>query len=288
MQAIDSQEECAVCLEGLHNHNPQITICKHVFGLECKIRRVIVYDDGIYTDSNLGIEKVIEMQQKCPLCRCELTSVASSLVEPMTIEDTEQTRPPVDLQKSGSKIEALLKILKATREKDTTNKTVVFSQWTSFLDIIEPHLRAAGIAFTRIDGSMNVQRRDLALHALESDPECTVMLASLAVASVGLNLVAANQVILTDSWWAPAIEDQAVDRVHRLGQKRETTVFRLVMEGSIEERVLGIQEKKRGLVATAFQERGEGRGRRAKEAKLADLQMLLGGVTAGAAVEGQR
>lgn len=184
----------------------------------------------------------------------------------------------MDLQKSGSKIEALLKILKATRDKDATNKTVIFSQWTSFLDVIEPHLRAAGIPFTRIDGSMNVPRRDAALRALESDPSCTVMLASLAVASVGLNLVAANQVVLTDSWWAPAIEDQAVDRVHRLGQRRETTVFRLVMEGSIEERVLGIQEKKRGLVATAFQERGEGRGRKAKEAKLADLQMLLGGV----------
>lgn len=243
--------------------------------------------DSMYTDRFQGIEKVIEMQNKCPLCRCELTSVASSLVEPMTTEDTEQTRrPPIDLQKSGSKIEALLKILKATRDKDVTNKTVVFSQWTSFLNIIEPHLRAAGITFTRIDGSMNVQRRDGALRALELDPECTVMLASLAVASVGLNLVAANQVVLTDSWWAPAIEDQAVDRVHRLGQRRETTVFRLVMEGSIEERVLGIQEKKRGLVATAFQERGEGRGRRAKEAKLADLQMLLGGAAAGVAVEG--
>lgn len=122
---------------------------------------------------------------------------------------------------------------------------------------------------------MNVRRRDEALNALENNPECTIMLASLAVASVGLNLVAANQVILTDSWWAPAIEDQAVDRVHRLGQKRETTVWRLIMEGSIEERVLLVQEKKRQLVSTAFQEKGMARGRRAKEARLADLQTLL-------------
>lgn len=234
---------------------------------------MIVYDEYLH---QIGIEKVIEIQHKCPMCRCELQDVHSSLVEPMLIEEEEpKSHTTIDLQTSSSKIEALLKILKATRAKDATNKTVIFSQWTSYLNIIEPHLLAAGFKFTRIDGTMNVRRRDEALQALESDPECTIMLASLAVASVGLNLVAANQVILTDSWWAPAIEDQAVDRVHRLGQRRETTVFRLVMEGSIEERVLLIQEKKRGLVATAFQEKGESRGRRAKETRMVDLQMLL-------------
>lgn len=211
------------------------------------------------------------------MCRCELADIPSSLVEPLLIEDDETipAHNTLDLQTTSSKIEALLQILTATRTKDPTLKTVVFSQWTSYLNIIEPHLRAAGFTFTRIDGTMNVRRRDDALSALETDSACTIMLASLSVASVGLNLVAASQVVLTDSWWAPAIEDQAVDRVHRLGQKRETTVFRLVMEGSIEERVLLVQEKKRGLVATAFQEKGEGRGGRAREARLVDLQMLL-------------
>jgi SWI/SNF-related matrix-associated actin-dependent regulator of chromatin subfamily A3 len=122
---------------------------------------------------------------------------------------------------------------------------------------------------------MSAQQRDLALSALDSDPSTTVMLASLAVASVGLNLVAANQVVLADSWWAPAIEDQAVDRVHRLGQKRETKVFRLVVEGSIEERVLGIQEEKRRLMHLAFLEKEDGKKRR--RGGLADLERLLGG-----------
>jgi SWI/SNF-related matrix-associated actin-dependent regulator of chromatin subfamily A3 len=93
---------------------------------------------------------------------------------------------------------------------------------------------------------------------------------------VGLNLVAANQVVMADSWWAPAIEDQAVDRVHRLGQKRETKVFRLVVEGSVEERVLGIQEEKRKLMSLAFAEK-EGGGRKKKAgAGVQDLMRLLG------------
>lgn len=83
------------------------------------------------------------------------------------------------------------------------------------------------------------------------------MLASLAVCSVSLNLVAADTVILADSWWAPAIEDQAVHRVHRLGQTRETRVWRLVMEDSIEERVLDIQKEKCKLVGKAFHEKGK-------------------------------
>jgi SWI/SNF-related matrix-associated actin-dependent regulator of chromatin subfamily A3 len=102
------------------------------------------------------------------------------------------------------------------------------------------------------------------------------MLASLSVCSVGLNLVAANQVIMADSWWAPAIEDQAVDRVHRLGQKRETTVFRLVVEGSVEERVLGIQSDKRKLMAMAFAEKEGGKKKNVRSGGLGDLSRLLG------------
>jgi len=108
----------------------------------------------------------------------------------------------------------------------------------------------------------------------EKDPECTIMLASLAVCSVGLNLVAANQVILSDSWWAPAIEDQAVDRIHRLGQTRPTTVWRLVVEGSIEERVLEIQTEKRKLMMTAFQEKTSKRANQ-KAARRNDIERLL-------------
>lgn len=80
--------------------------------------------------------------------------------------------------------------------------------------------------------------------------------------------------LLTSAGWAPAIEDQAVDRVHRLGQTRPTTVWRLVMEGSVEERVLDIQAEKRQLVGKAFQEKGK--GKKTKETRMADIAKLLG------------
>lgn len=249
--SIDSREECSVCLEDLRK--PVITACSHVFCSEC-------------------IKRVIETQHRCPLCRAEPLEF-ESLVEPAT-ELGESAEADIDIDTTSSKVEALLSILKASHQKPGT-KIVIFSQWTSFLNIIQRQLTVHGYKFARIDGKMPAQARDAAMSALESDPQCTIMLASLAVCSVGLNLVAANQVILADSWWAPAIEDQAVDRVHRLGQKRPTTVWRLVMEGSIEESVLEIQAQKRKLMLTAFQEQGGKRAAGGKMARLADIERLL-------------
>ncbi|KAK1598293.1 SNF2 family domain-containing protein [Colletotrichum navitas] len=246
---IETQEDCAVCLDTLNN--PVITHCKHVFCRGC-------------------ISKVIEAQHKCPMCRNQLGEDA--LLEPAP-EGDEENDENFDGDAKSSKTEALLKILQATT-KDPKSKVIIFSQWTSFLTIIQNQLVEAGYKFTRIDGSMTASKRDAAIHALDHDPDTRVMLASLAVCSVGLNLVAADTVILADSWWAPAIEDQAVDRVHRLGQKRPTTVWRLVMEGTVEERVLDIQHEKRTLVGKAFQEKSK--GKKTQETRMADISKLLG------------
>ncbi|OQD92008.1 hypothetical protein PENSOL_c046G09610 [Penicillium solitum] len=248
---IESQEMCAICLDNLEQ--PVITACAHSYCRGC-------------------IEQVIERQHKCPLCRADINET-STLVSPAVElgEDTDTVE--ADPDSPSSKIETLVKILTAQGQAPGT-KTVVFSQWTSFLDLIEPQLEKRGIKFARVDGKMQSVKRDNSINSFSNDPECTVLLASLSVCSVGLNLVAANQVILCDSWWAPAIEDQAVDRVYRLGQKRETTVWRLVMEDSIEERVLAIQERKRSLMLAAFREtakkKAEDRGTR-----VADLEALL-------------
>ncbi|KAJ5198849.1 Zinc finger RING-type [Penicillium cf. griseofulvum] len=248
---IESQELCAICLDNLEQ--PVITACAHSYCRGC-------------------IEQVIERQHKCPLCRADINET-NTLVSPAVElgEDTDTVE--ADPDSPSSKIETLVKILTAQGQTPGT-KTVVFSQWTSFLNLIEPHLKQCGIKFARVDGKMQSVKRDISINSFSNDPECTVLLASLSVCSVGLNLVAANQVILCDSWWAPAIEDQAVDRVYRLGQKRETTVWRLVMEDSIEERVLAIQERKRSLMLAAFREtakkKAEDRGTR-----VADLEALL-------------
>lgn len=247
---IESQETCPVCLDILSK--PVITACGHTFDHSC-------------------IEEVIQRQHKCPMCRADIED-CSALVSPAAELGEDASAIDVDPEATSSKIEALIKILTAQGQAEGT-KTVVFSQWTSFLDFIEPQLQKHGIKFARIDGKMSSTKRDVAMNMLSNDPECTVLLASLNVCSVGLNLVAANQVILADSWWAPAIEDQAVDRVYRLGQTRPTTVWRLVMEDSVEQNVLNIQKRKRELMSTAFREKGgkkEDRG-----TTLADLETLL-------------
>lgn len=174
---------------------------------------------------------------------------------------------------TSSKIDALLSILKASDKKHPGEKTVIFSQWTSFLNIVQNRIQSEGYTFTRLDGSMRATERDKALGKFESDTDCTILLASLAVCSVGLNLTCANTVVLMDTWWAPAIEDQAVDRVYRLGQKKDCRVWRLVMEGTIEEKVLSIQDDKRKLMALAFAERME---KEKKRKGLADIERLLG------------
>ncbi|TVY72238.1 Helicase-like transcription factor CHR28 [Fusarium oxysporum f. sp. cubense] len=203
------------------------------------------------------------------MCRNKLDE--NSLLEPAPEDAGDDTRD-FDADSQSSKTEAMLQILKATMNKEGS-KVVVFSQWTAFLNIVEAQLKKENIDYTRIDGSMKADKRDKAIEVLDSDPKTRVMLASLSVCSVGLNLVAADTVILSDSWWAPAIEDQAIDRVHRLGQTRETTIFRLVMEGSVEERVLDVQGEKRELVTKAFREKGN---KKRENSRAADISKLLG------------
>lgn len=178
---IESHEDCAVCLDPLHN--PVITACGHTYGREC-------------------IERVIDIQHRCPLCRTELE--LDKLVGP-AIDLGEGAPDGVDIDTSSSKIEALLKIAQASRQKEG-NKVVIFSQWTSFLNIVQRQLDERGWKYARIDGTMGALARDKAMTMLGEDAECQILLASLAVCSVGLNLVAANHVILSDSWWAPSIE----------------------------------------------------------------------------------
>lgn len=250
---IESQEDCAICLETLHE--PVITTCAHAFGRQC-------------------ISKVIETQHKCPMCRAELKSEEACLVEPANECGDEEADEEMDLNASSSKLNALMEILTATKNGQKGDKTIVFSQWTKFLDMVESRLDREGFKYCRLDGTMRADTRDAALTKLEQDPKCTIMLASLGVCAVGLNLTAANQIVLSDTWWAPAIEDQAVDRVHRLGQTKETRVFRLVMDKSIEERTLQIQSEKRKLMMLAFSERTSKRGD-PKAGRLADIQQLL-------------
>ncbi|KAI8894478.1 SNF2 family N-terminal domain-containing protein [Globomyces pollinis-pini] len=150
----------------------------------------------------------------------------------------------------STKIDRMLEIIREN-QKDG-QKTIVFSQWTSMLDVVQVALKDERMNFVRYDGKMNIQQRDDCLSKFRKDSKCDVLLASLMCTSVGLNLTVASRIILLDLWWNPSIEDQAIGRVYRMGQKNEVIVTRLVIEDTIEQTILEIQETKRNLVQTTL------------------------------------
>ncbi|EPX55098.1 hypothetical protein D187_009604 [Cystobacter fuscus DSM 2262] len=151
---------------------------------------------------------------------------------------------------TSSKVQTLVEAL-GTAVLDG-HKALVFSQWTSLLDLIEPHLKMAGIAFDRLDGS--TANRGEVTERFQGQDGAPVLLMSLKAGGTGLNLTAADHVFLMDPWWNPAAEAQAADRAHRIGQERPVMVYRLVSQGTVEERILGLQEKKRALFEAALSE----------------------------------
>lgn len=132
------------------------------------------------------------------------------------------------------------------------HRSLVFSQWTAFLDLIEPHLRDKGIEFARLDGKTT--DRGGVVECFQRDDGPKVLLLSLKAGGTGLNLTAADHVFLMDLWWNPAVEQQAADRAHRIGQQRPVIVHRLVAKDTVEERILMLHAHKRSLFDTALED----------------------------------
>jgi hypothetical protein len=156
----------------------------------------------------------------------------------------------------SSKVERLLEALEEAASEG--HKALVFSQWTSLLDLIEPHLRVAGVKFTRLDGS--TKDRASVVRDFQDPAGPPVMIVSLKAGGTGLNLTAADHVFLMDPWWNPAVEDQAADRAHRIGQDRPVMVYRMVARDTVEERILALQEKKRAVADVAMGEADQAGG----------------------------
>jgi superfamily II DNA/RNA helicase len=134
-------------------------------------------------------------------------------------------------------------------EKD--RKVVLFSEWTSMLDLIEPLLKKHGFHFVRLDGSVPQKDRPPLVHRFQTDPECRFFLTTNA-GSTGLNLQAANTVINVDLPWNPAVLEQRIARAHRMGQKQPVQVYILVTEGTLEENLLATLAAKKDLALAAL------------------------------------
>jgi superfamily II DNA or RNA helicase len=128
------------------------------------------------------------------------------------------------------------------------HRALVFSQFTGHLDLVEAALTTAGVRLLRLDGSTSTKERARRVEAFQAG-EGELFLISLKAGGVGLNLTGADYVIHLDPWWNPAVEDQATDRAHRIGQTRPVTVYRLVLKNSIEQQILALHDSKRALSA---------------------------------------
>src|SRR5205085_11700261 len=128
---------------------------------------------------------------------------------------------------------------------EENHKALVFSQFTSLLALVKGQLDRAGIVYEYLDGQ--TQNRQARVERFQNDPDCKLFLISLKAGGLGLNLTAAEYIFLLDPWWNPAVEAQAIDRAHRIGQTKPVFAYRLIAQDTVEEKILKLQETKRDL-----------------------------------------
>jgi len=156
-------------------------------------------------------------------------------------EDREKTLGTVT---PSTKITAMMRSINHYLLQEN-RKIVLFSQWTSFLDLIQIFLHQQKTKFSRYDGKMTIDGRNDALVKFKTDPSVGIILVSLKAGGQGLNLCEGSVAMFADHWWNSAAEDQATDRIHRIGQTRPVNVLKFTTRGTIEENVLKLQEKKK-------------------------------------------
>ncbi|KAF9580307.1 hypothetical protein BGW38_003097 [Lunasporangiospora selenospora] len=235
---------CCICQE--EAEDPIVSKCHHLF---CR-------EDAEQYISSSAIEA-----PECPVCHIPLSI---DLQQPTyTKDETEEdaeirhrtfartsivNRINMDTWRSSTKIEALVEQLYNLQREDRTIKSICFSQYVTFLDLIKWRLEKAGFKCVKLDGHMTPFQRDATIKKFSNDPNITVFLISLKAGGVALNLTAASRVFICDPWWNPAAELQAMDRIHRIGQFRPILITRIIIENSIESRILQLQEKKQAMV----------------------------------------
>jgi SNF2 family DNA or RNA helicase len=151
---------------------------------------------------------------------------------------------------SSTKLDTLLSQLEEVLQEG--HKALIFSQFTSLLALVRAQLDAQGATYEYLDGK--TRDRQAPVERFQNDPDCKLFLISLKAGGVGLNLTAADYVFLLDPWWNPAVEAQAIDRTHRIGQDKPVFAYRLIAKDTVEERVLELQSSKRELATAILNE----------------------------------
>ncbi|KAL6060920.1 SNF2 family N-terminal domain-containing protein [Balamuthia mandrillaris] len=224
---------CSLCQNALEE-DAVCAPCRHQFCKEC-------------------MDEWLEQNNSCPVCKISLKSAQLSSAGNMHCSPIPKGRPSfggASTPMASTKIKAL--IAELVRLRPTGEKSIIFSQFTSYLDLVEVFLAKNGFKWTRLDGTMTQEQRADAIQTFKTKKDVNVFVVSLKAGGTGLNLTVASRVFLLDPWWNPCIDQQAIDRAHRLGQKRPVVVTRFLMKNSIEERIMELQEKKKALAQGAL------------------------------------
>lgn len=220
--------------------------------------------------------KVLQTVPRCTICLEVLSAELADATHCETCSRQVRLAKVFEGMHSSTKISRLLELLDEIKCEDaeTPKKTIVFSQFTSFLNLIEPFIKKAGYGFTRYDGAKSPDEKTRALEKIKSDPKCTVLLISLKCGSVGLNLTCCSRVILMDPWWNPSIENQAFDRSHRFGQREDVKCYKITIADTVEDRILELQETKQSVANQAL---GTEAAKKMNKLSVAEIMYLFKG-----------
>ena len=279
---------CIACSKTVESRNDEDT--HEVIGCMLPCYQLVCTDcmEGVKTSA---IQQSSDEHFKCPYCEAtlptsffELTREGMEEAEEARLAAQQDPRRAKVLGRYGgphTKVKALLDgLLKSAKESEALPageqpiKNVVFSGWTSYLDLIQIALEEHKINFVRLDGKMSRKNRNAALEAFREDPEVCVIVISINAGGLGLNLTSGSRVYIMEPQFNPAAEAQAVDRVHRLGQTREVFISRFIMEKSFEEKVVDLQRRKQNLAELSMS-RGKLDKAEAAKRKLDDLRTLF-------------
>ncbi|VEU22419.1 DEKNAAC103580 [Brettanomyces naardenensis] len=267
--------ECSICTGAIDIRNCVITDCKHCFCVGCLKEHFDFQeshqDEPTGDPTNPDSSLMFNAKVLCPMCRSVIKknrlfrtipkqfatcddNLLTQVSDKKSIERFYMVRP-FDPYGKSSKINALFSHLQQIREESPDDHVIVFSQFTSFLDIIEKELKKYGSDFKvlKFDGRLGLDQRQRVLESFEKSTgndgvkAISVLLISLKAGGVGLNLTVASKAFLLDPHWNNAVEFQAIDRLHRVGQTKSVKVIRFIMQDSIEERMLEIQKRKNQL-----------------------------------------
>ncbi len=188
-------------------------------------------------------DKLIGMVEEKGIQKSQL-SILQGLMKLRQICDSPAILKDENYPNKSVKLEELIREI---AENIGGHKALVFSQFLGMLALIKEQLTKMGIDYEYFDGSSTIQERERAIERFQNDDNCRVFLISLKAGGVGLNLTAADYVYIVDPWWNPAVEQQAIDRTHRIGQTKNIFAYRMICNDTVEDKILKLQDRKRSL-----------------------------------------